>query len=140
MAKFGAMNTLWPSRGAAASAARTWSSFSSVQPVVPTTTSTPCLTRASTLPSDTLGTVNSTTTSVFSGGDGGQVVTCVEREREFGVGGGIDGVDHMRAHTAFGADYGNLDHCSSLMFSRTRMLRMSYVCRAHVFEIACPRP
>ena len=57
-----------------------------------------------------------------------------------GVGGGIDGVDHVRTHTAFGTDYGNLDHCSSLMLSRTRMLRMSYVCRAHVFEIACPRP
>ena len=74
------------------------------------------------------------------GGDCGQVVACVEREREFGVGGGIDGVDHVRTHAAFGTDYGNLDHCSSLMLSRTRMLRMSYVCRAHVFEIACPRP
>ena len=74
------------------------------------------------------------------GGNCGQVVACVEREREFGVGGGIDGVDHVRTHAAFGTDYGNLDHCSSLMFSRTRMLRMSYVCRAHVFEIACPRP
>ena len=40
-----------------------------------------------------------------------------------GVGGGIDGVDHVRAHTAFGADYGNLDHCSSLMFSRARACR-----------------
>ena len=49
-----------------------------------------------------------------------------------GVGGGIDGVDHVRTHAAFGTDYGNLDHCSSLMFSRTRMLRMSYVCRARL--------
>ena len=53
--------------GSLASAAVTLASLSSVQPVVPTTTSTPRFTSASTLSSETDGTVNSTTTSVFSG-------------------------------------------------------------------------
>ena len=67
IAKFGAMNTLWSGLPASVSAAETWLSLSSVQPVVPTTTLTPCLTSVSTLPSATDGTVNSTTTSVFCG-------------------------------------------------------------------------
>ncbi len=48
------------------------------------------------------------------GGDAREVVTRVEREREFGVGRVGDGLDHVGSHTALGTDDGNLDHCSSL--------------------------
>ena len=54
------------------------------------------------------------------GGDLREVVTRVECEGEFGVGRAVDGVDHVRAHAALGADYGNLDHCSSLMLRVVR--------------------
>ena len=61
------MKTFWVSGfGPLAMADLTWVSFSSVQPVVPTTTSTPWPIRVSTLFRLTDGTVNSTTTSVLS--------------------------------------------------------------------------
>ena len=42
-----------------------------------------------------------------------QVVASVKRERQFGVGRVVHGIDHMGTHTSFGANYRNLDHCSS---------------------------
>ena len=61
------MKTFWVSGfGPLAMADLTWASFSSVQPVVPTTTSTPWPIRVSTLFRLTDGTVNSMTTSVLS--------------------------------------------------------------------------
>ena len=103
MAKLGAMST--PTSGCPAAWSRRVASRSSDQPVVPTTTCTPCSTQWATLAGEASGTENSTTTSAPPRSPRSSPTS--KRPTSSRSSALLDGAAHGRAHPATGADDGH---------------------------------